>query len=992
MNLSAGKLDIVDGSYLGLNYSGFHDSAIAIVAPDGEPLYAASLERFSRVKQDGRPPYIMLDQIPMDKISKIAISTYEQFVAPQVFDSKTHPQRLPKPREEPLVHDQLFYDVINSIPGEKVFVGHHTCHASLAFFGSGFDEALCFTYDGGMHNDPWFGCLYQCSRTNGIIPVDRFSSMHYSKITSLYSFVTAILGFTPNKHEGKITGLAAYGKISGPCLTLLERWFEQDYFELEKSLYWIFSYSKTNSPQLIPHKYHLDRFREETAGISREDMAATLQYFAERHVLEILEKAKHQGWESQNICLAGGLFANVKINQRVVEFGYSRLFVAPPMTDDGTALGAAWALASESPHFSPKPLRTVFLGPSYAVDAAQAIVQQEDINVTPLEDAPLAIAKLLANGSVVAVFQGASEFGPRALGNRSILAPAVDHEINQRLNRQLNRTEFMPFAPMTRIEDAEDCYQNIDRVRHTAEFMTVTVNCTELMKQTCPAVVHVDGTARPQLVSSENNIFIHQVLTCYLELTGINAIVNTSFNIHEEPIVCSSGDALRGFFESGVDYLFMEGIGLISYADNKDVAIRYLREKLENSSSQNKYTSAYAIIDQLDQENNNLFAQNEKKEYVIRRLNNITKEREKELTKIIERVSQAEATNALLQLELEQKNKVISDAAPFLTELCIINQKLNSSLKRQTTFTKFLFFLPSFVGRLFLPRLGRLYQHRPRKLHLPNTYRNTLPLDSMPLVSIVTPSFNHARYLARTIESVLGQDYPNIEYRVQDGCSTDNSLEIIKRYADKLEGWESTPDNGQTNAINRAFARTHGEIMAWLNSDDILLPGALPFVVDFFNKHPGVDVVYGNRILLDELDMQIGSWVLPPHDNEVLSWADFIPQETLFWRRSIWEKVGGRLDEYFHYAMDWDLILRFRNAGAKFVRLPRFLGGFRVHHAQKTTAMSNIGEMEMNKLRERELGYLPDVHDIRHALRPYLLKHLAADWGLRLGVNHKYLK
>jgi len=992
MNLSTAKLDIVDGSYLGLNYSGFHDTAIAIVAPDGEPLYAASLERFSRVKQDGRPPYVMLDQIPWDRISKLAISTYEKFVAPSIADSKTHPQRLPKPREEPLVHDQPFYDVINLIPGEKVYVGHHTCHASLAFWGSGFDESLCFTYDGGMHNDPWFGGLYQCSKTNGIIPVDRFSSMHYAKITSLYTFVTALLGYTPNKHEGKITGLAAYGKISDLCLTLLERWFKQDFFELEKSLYWIFSYSKINSPQLIPRKSHLDRFREETAGISREDMAATLQYLAERHVLEILEKAKHQGWESRNICLAGGLFANVKINQRVAEFGFSRLFVAPPMTDDGTALGAAWALASQSSLFSPKPLRTVFLGPAYAVDAAQAIVEQEDIHVTPLENAPLSIAKLLGNGSVVAVFQGASEFGPRALGNRSILAPAVDSEINQRLNKQLNRTEFMPFAPMTRIEDAEDCYQNIDRVKHTAEFMTVTVNCTELMKQTCPAVVHVDGTARPQLVSSESNIFIHQVLTCYVELTGIKSIVNTSFNIHEEPIVCSSSDALRGFFESGVDYLFIEGIGLISSADNKDVTIHYLREKIKNASSQNMHTYAYAIIDQLDQKNNKLFAQNEEKENVIQHLINVARERDNALTKYTERASKAEVNNTLLQAELDQKNKALSDTVPFLTELCEVHTHRISELTKQTFFFTSLLFPLFFVRRLFLPRLGRLYQHRPRTLRLPKTYRETLPLDSTPFVSIVTPSFNHVRFLARTIESVLSQDYPHIEYRVQDGCSTDNSLEIIKRYADKLEGWESTPDNGQTDAINRAFARTHGEIMAWLNSDDILLPGALPFVVDFFNKHPEVDVVYGNRILLDERDKQIGRWVLPPHDNEVLSWADFIPQETLFWRRSIWEKVGGRLDESFHYAMDWDLILRFRDAGAKFVRLSRFLGGFRVHSAQKTTAMSKCGETEMNRLRERELGYLPEVEDISKAIRPYLLKHLAADLGLRLGVNHKYLK
>jgi len=161
--------------------------------------------------------------------------------------------------------------------------------------------------------------------------------------------------------------------------------------------------------------------------------------------------------------------------------------------------------------------------------------------------------ELLAKGAVVAVFQGAAEFGPRALGNRSILAQASDAEINKSLNERLSRTEFMPFAPMTRIEDAEMCYRDIGRVRSSAAFMTVTVNCTDSMQRESPAVVHVDGTARPQLVTRESNPLIHSVLGYYKAITGKLAIVNTSFNIHEEPIVSSPEDALRGFFESGLD-------------------------------------------------------------------------------------------------------------------------------------------------------------------------------------------------------------------------------------------------------------------------------------------------------------------------------------------------------------------------------------------------------------------------------------------------------
>jgi len=173
--------------------------------------------------------------------------------------------------------------------------------------------------------------------------------------------------------------------------------------------------------------------------------------------------------------------------------------------------------------------------------------------------------------------------------------------------------------------------------------------------------------------------------------------------------------------------------------------------------------------------------------------------------------------------------------------------------------------------------------------------------------------------------------------------------------------------------------------MAWLNSDDILFPGAMAFVADFFVKNPEVDVVYGHRVLIDEEDREIGRWLLPPHDDKVLSWADFIPQETLFWRRLIWDKAGGRIDETFRFAMDWDLLLRFRDAGARFARLPAFLGAFRVHAQQKTTAgISDIGFAEMDRLRQRTLGRVPSRIEIRKAMVPYLMRHSATHLGWRI--------
>jgi glycosyltransferase involved in cell wall biosynthesis len=252
----------------------------------------------------------------------------------------------------------------------------------------------------------------------------------------------------------------------------------------------------------------------------------------------------------------------------------------------------------------------------------------------------------------------------------------------------------------------------------------------------------------------------------------------------------------------------------------------------------------------------------------------------------------------------------------------------------------------------------------------------------VPRISIVTPSFRQAAFIERTIQSVLAQEYPDLEYFVQDGASDDGTRVILEKYSDRLTGWDSRPDSGQTQAINRGFARTGGEIMAWLNSDDVLLPGALAYVADYFNRHPEVDVVYGHRILIDESDRQIGRWIMPGHDDGVLAWADYVPQETLFWRRSLWEKAGGRVDESFRFAMDWDLLVRFREAGARFARLPRFIGGFRIHPQQKTSAVINeVGFQEMNRIRERVLGRVPTGGEVRKAVFPYLLKHVATDLG-----------
>jgi glycosyltransferase involved in cell wall biosynthesis/GT2 family glycosyltransferase len=291
------------------------------------------------------------------------------------------------------------------------------------------------------------------------------------------------------------------------------------------------------------------------------------------------------------------------------------------------------------------------------------------------------------------------------------------------------------------------------------------------------------------------------------------------------------------------------------------------------------------------------------------------------------------------------------------------------------------------AGRLFRAKIGVLQQYAPRPMKLPAYYAKEVPPQPAPRISIVTPSFNHIGFLERTMRSVLDQNYPNCEYIVQDGGSNDGTVALLRRYSERLAHWESIRDRGQSHAINLGFRHATGDIMAYLNSDDLLLPGSLAYVARYFDANPKVDVVYSHRILIDAENYEVGRWILPPHDDQSLLWADYIPQETMFWRRSIWEKVDAKIDESFQFAMDWDLLLRFRQAGARFERLPRFLGAFRTHAAQKTVArFVDLYFPEVRRLRERAHGRPVALAEINEAVRPYQRRHLLFHHLYSLGL------
>lgn len=286
--------------------------------------------------------------------------------------------------------------------------------------------------------------------------------------------------------------------------------------------------------------------------------------------------------------------------------------------------------------------------------------------------------------------------------------------------------------------------------------------------------------------------------------------------------------------------------------------------------------------------------------------------------------------------------------------------------------------------RLLGVRLGVFHQHAPRPLARRVVSDSRFEEALLPPISLVTPSYNQAPFIGQTIESVLGQAYPQLQYIVQDACSTDGTGRVLDGYAEHSFARVVERDGGQADGINRGFGRSNGEVMGWLNADDLLLPGALRAVGEYFHAHPHVDVLYGNRIVIDADGNEVGAWILPGHDPDVLRLIDYVPQETLFWRRRIWDKVGARLDDAYHFALDWDLILRFMAAGARFAHLPVPLGAFRVHESQKTSALiDKTGFREMRALRRRAVRGVSDrcYLTMRHAW--FLARHKVCDFRFR---------
>jgi carbamoyltransferase len=463
------------------------------------------------------------------------------------------------------------------LPREKIIkVNHHLAHAASAYYCSPWQDALVITADGkgdGLCGGAYIGGKDGLCQVDGV--PDQFS------VGQIYQAVTRYLGYRVNRHEGKITGLAAFGsaqatyaKMNAVLGTGEDGMYNRLYEDEKMARFPVEFYERgvvrkdyikqRNVRYLngqlrqfaIVHQLYQNFLAEQMAEFVPEDLAAGVQRLAEELMVDYIGRFIDRSPEG-TICLAGGVFANVKINQRIREMpGVERMFVQPAMDDAGCALGAAMHVAAAGNGAMEKPtFSSVYLGPGYSEAEIEGRLKHAELNYRRSAEPEMEIAQKVHEGKVVGRFSGRLEWGPRALGNRSIIARPTEKKINDELNGRLQRTEFMPFAPSIMAEYASDYLVGYREDDIAARYMTVTYPINQDKREGIAAAVHVDGTARPQVVYEEDQADFHRIISEYHKLSRIPAVLNTSFNMHEEPIVESPDDAIRAFRAGAVDVL-----------------------------------------------------------------------------------------------------------------------------------------------------------------------------------------------------------------------------------------------------------------------------------------------------------------------------------------------------------------------------------------------------------------------------------------------------
>lgn len=546
---------------IGINYSQMHDSA-ACIARDGEVVFAVAEERLSRVKHDARFPLLAIGAclefagVRADEVDFLCQSwprphagflhdlrCYATGKQPAdgraLLNSTRHFTSMWRQRSG----ESRFLAAFGSAKSPLRFVDHHLAHAISAYAFSGFDEATILILDG---RGAWEATSLWRGRDGRLehiwtIPWPNSLGLFYAQFTQH-------LGFVPYSDEWKVMGLAPYGE---PGMDL------GDFLKLEGDSYRVAARLLIGKDSLpgaaLEARLGPRRIPESEIEARHKNLAFAVQDACEQAMLR-LARAAVAKTGCRNLCLAGGVALNSKANGKILTSGLvERLFVQPAAGDDGACLGAALAPCLDSAGKLPvRKMRHAYLGPESSGAEIKKALETYKIRYARLDDPARTAAEMLASGKILGWFQGRMEFGPRALGSRSILADARDPEMNAKVNQAVKFREWWrPFAPSMPVEAAGEYLESAT----DSPFMILTAQVKPEKRAVIPAVTHVDGSARPQTVERDVSPLYWRLLRAFGERTGVPVIMNTSFNLRGEPIVCTPTDSIRTFFSSGMDAL-----------------------------------------------------------------------------------------------------------------------------------------------------------------------------------------------------------------------------------------------------------------------------------------------------------------------------------------------------------------------------------------------------------------------------------------------------
>lgn len=547
-----------------------HDAAVCLIK-DGEIVAAVEEERFSRtkhigIKMVGGLPYKSIEYclkeagISLDDVEYVGyfFKPWQEFLRYLAFRLR----RFPRSPIHALFNIQISLELLRRHivlgrllnkqrhkPIKIRYIAHHLTHAASTFLVSPFEEAAILTIDA---IGEWATTTFSLGKGNRIDILKQIYFPH--SWGTFYALMTRYLGFTPYNDEYKVMGLASYGKSE--YFDALRRVVElrpNGEFRLNPSYF---------NPPFKGASFFTRQFyatfgppRPEAAPIEQRhiDIAASLQKVLEECALHMAEYL-YRETKQKNLCIAGGVGLNCSMNGRLLREGpFERIYVQPASHDAGCALGAAFyiyncVLSNPRKYI----MNRADFGPGFSEDEIKKVLDESKLEYERCENIAKVAAQLIADGKIVAWFQGRMEWGPRALGNRSILADPTRADMQDVVNKWVkHREDFRPFAPSVLEERASEYFEGIEQ----SPFMLLIVGVKPDKRSQIPAVTHVDNTARPQTVNKEIHPLYWSLIKEFERIKGVPVILNTSFNIRGEPIVCTPQDAIRCFYSTGIDCL-----------------------------------------------------------------------------------------------------------------------------------------------------------------------------------------------------------------------------------------------------------------------------------------------------------------------------------------------------------------------------------------------------------------------------------------------------